>query len=383
MNYLRIGIVGAGNAGIMHLNALQSGSVPGARVTAVCCRPERAAEIDRPGAEFRCFSDYEAMISSELCDAVLIAVPHPLHYAQTITALRSGLHVFCEKPAGITAREAQAMAQAADKHRRIYALNFSRRIVPVYRKLRELIQAGTIGALRRMTWTSTSWLRVQSYYDSSAWRGTWAGEGGGLLLNQLPHVLDLWQWIFGMPARLQAHCGFGRFHNIEVEDDVTVVAEYTDGARVVLIGSTGEAPGLERIEIVGDRATILVEDNRLTVTRVIPGTEEFIRSAEAGFAHPQTEQEVIEVSAEADLVAETTRNFVDVVRFGGELIAGGQEGIPSLELANAILLSAWNGSTVNLPVDQNTFEAELEKRRRSSRQRDTRATVMELEQSFR
>ncbi|MBC8102473.1 MAG: Gfo/Idh/MocA family oxidoreductase, partial [Cytophagales bacterium] len=252
------GIVGLGSAGLLHAKVLSEGRIPGARLTAVVGSPSRFQEVTPffP-AGVRRFDSLQALLSANVSEAVIIATPHPLHPQQTMIALAGGCHVFCEKPAAIRSREAREMAEMAQRHNRVYALNYNRRTAPLYQRLHALVRSGEIGELRRVNWTSTSWLRVQSYYDSSSWRGTWAGEGGGLLVNQWPHILDLWQWVCGMPTRLQATCRFGGYHNIEVEDEVHVFAEYENGATVFLTGSTGEAPGSERIEMVGSQGRII------------------------------------------------------------------------------------------------------------------------------
>ena len=384
MNIVRMGIIGMGNAGMMHLKMLQRGSVPGAKATAVVCPTECGTTIaDLQDKGVVIFENEQALYASGLCDAVIIATPHSRHAQQTISALQAGLHVLCEKPAGIKVSEARAMAQAAEKAGKIYSLNFNRRTVPLYQQIREEFQNGSMGALRRLSWTSTDWLRVQSYYDSSPWRGTWAGEGGGIVLNQLPHVLDLWQWIFGMPVRLWASCGFGRYHSIEVEDEIHVLAEYANGAKVSLTANTGEAPGIERLEIVGERASIVAEKKCLTTTRMKESIGEFIRTSQPGFDKPEVEVTETRIDKEGDLETGITADFVKCILTGGVLLAPGAEGMASLGLANAILLSAWQNDWVNLPHDESAFEQLLARHQQNSSLRETvKATVMSLEQSF-
>lgn len=382
MNPLRIGIIGLGNAGMLHLKAIQDGCVPDAVVTAVCCPTDRSAELSDALQDITVFEEDQALIDSGICDAVIIATPHPLHPQQTIAALRAGLHVLCEKPAGLCASEARAMTEAARESGCVYTLNFNRRTSPMFQKVHELVHEGTIGQVQRACWTSTGWLRVQSYFDTSPWRGTWAGEGGGLLLNQFPHILDLWQWILGMPQRLLAHCAFGRHHRIEVEDEIHVLAEYPSGAMMTLIGSTGESPGFERLEIVGDRATVVAEADRLTLTRLAEPVGSFIRSAPAGFDRPEAHTEHMQLDVQGDLAAGITQDFVESIRTGRPPMVPGEAGIAGLELANAILLSSWQDRWVHLPVDQEVFDRHLQQRRRRSRQRNVTSAVMELQKSF-
>ncbi len=394
MNSVGIAVVGLGSAGSLHVRALIEERVPGAYLAGVVCQTARfaAASFLPPGVKH--FVSLDALLAepNPACHAVIIATPHVLHPEQTIAALSAGLHVLCEKPAGVRASEARAMTAAARRYERVYALNFNRRTVPLYQEIRTIIASGKIGSLRRIHWTSTAWLRAQAYYDSSPWRGTWAGEGGGVLINQLPHVLDLWQWIFGIPSRLRAYCGFGKYHAIEVEDEVSVFAEYANGATMVLIGGTGEAPGVERLEVVGDRGTLVAEGNELRVTLLKQGTvDDFIATAPAGFPHPPTKSDVTAHDIEGDLVTGVTRDFVAAIASAEKhtLLAPGEDGEISLMLANAILLSAWeDGAWVRLPVDREheaAFEQHLATRQRTSRSRVTEtgpASVFHLEDSF-
>jgi predicted dehydrogenase len=392
MGAVRIAIVGMGSAGLLHAQALTAGQVPDATLTAVVCREARfqdaAAQLPAGTRHFETLDDLLA--APNTCDAVIIATPHPLHPEQTIAALEAGLHVFCEKPAGVRASEARAMMSSAEWNGRFYSLNFNRRTVPLYQEMRTLIAQGKIGELRRIHWTSTSWLRGQSYYDDSPWRGTWAGEGGGMLLNQWPHVLDLWQWICGMPTRLRAYCGFGKHHAIEVEDEVSVFAEYANGATATLVGATGEAPGMERIEIVGDRGRMIVEDKQIHLTLLKDGTVgDFITGAPGGFSWPAELNEVFKPEGDGDLVAGITRDFVAAIVAGekGELLAPGQSGLDGLTLANAILLSGWqDGAWVPLPMsadDEALFERSLAQHAANSKTRDvTLASAFALKDSF-
>ncbi|MES2460773.1 MAG: Gfo/Idh/MocA family oxidoreductase [Armatimonadota bacterium] len=388
---VRIGIIGLGSAGMLHAQALSDGLVPGAILSAVVSRSGSFPEPTAPfSSEIAHFETLEALLEASVCDAVIVATPHLMHPAQTIAAFAAGCHVLCEKPASIRLSDAREMAASALQHDCHYSLNYNRRVVPLYRRLRELVHTGKIGEMRRVHWTSTSWLRVQSYFDTSPWRGTWAGEGGGLLVNQWPHILDLWQWICGMPTRLQAHCAFGRHHNIEVEDEVHIYAEYGRGATVTLVGSTGEAPGSERIEIVGSRGSIISEGNQLTITTLEMPVEEYIASAQPGFPRPETRVETEMLDAEGDLVTGITRDFVNVLqsKTPGSLIAPGADGVNGVMLANAVLLSAWaDGSWIELPLDTAAgaeFDRLLAEKIAGSKPRTAReSTIFSLTDSFR
>ena len=352
---VRVAVVGLGSAGSLHARSLTEGKVPGAVLVAVVGSVQRLRAVTPVlPSDVRRFETLPELLSEpDVCDATIIATPHLQHSEQTIACLRAGLHVLCEKPAGVRVREARAMTEAACKAKRVYALNYNRRTVPLYQTLRALVQNGEIGTIQRLLWTSTAWLRGQAYYDSSTWRGTWAGEGGGMLLNQWPHLLDLWQWIFGMPVTLHASCAFGKYHQIEVEDEVTVFAQYATGATAVLIGNTGEAPGTERLEIIGNRGRIIAENQQIRITRLKAGTvDEFIAHSPAGFAVPATDEETLTLNDEGDLVSGITKDFVAAIAHNGNtaLLAPGADGTKSLMLANAILLSAWQGGKHDSPA---------------------------------
>ena len=244
MKEVRFGLIGLGAMGMAHAKTLL-GDVPNARLcaAATASRAHGAELLALPGAEdVRIFATPAEMYQSGLIDAVLIATPHRLHVRQAVEAFRAGMHVLLEKPTGVSTREVRLLNAEADRSGRAFGAMFNQRTNPAYRKMKRLVESGELGEIRRTNVVITDWLRAQSYYDSCAWRATWAEDGGGVLLNQAPHNLDLWQWICGMPLRVRAFCGFGRWHDIEVEDDVTAYVEYPNGATGTFITCTGEAP---------------------------------------------------------------------------------------------------------------------------------------------
>jgi predicted dehydrogenase len=239
-----------------------------------------------------------------------------------------------------------------------------------------LIRNGDVGDLIRITWIITNWFRTDAYYASGSWRATWAGEGGGVLLNQCPHQLDLWQWLFGMPARVQAVCAFGKHHRIEVEDEVTAYLEYANGATGVFITSTGEAPGTNRLEIAGDMGKVVVEGGKIQFTRNEVSARQFCRTSPALFAQPAVWDIDIPVSGSGGQHAEIIQNFVDAILDGEPLLAPAREGIHSVELANAMLYSSLTGKPVELPLDGRAFERTLRKLiRDAGRRRPARGAV--------
>ncbi|WP_322906230.1 Gfo/Idh/MocA family oxidoreductase [Paenibacillus campi] len=367
---VRVGVIGIGNMGSSHARTLLSGAIPGAELTAVCDIRESmrqwTAEQLSPTVTF--WNDSEQMIQSGTIDAVILATPHDDHARQAIIAFQHGLHVLVEKPAGVsTAQVRQMNDAAAAASDSVFAIMYNQRTNPVYRKLRELIQSGELGELRRMNWIITSWYRSQSYYNSGGWRATWAGEGGGVLINQCPHQLDLLQWTTGMmPERIRAFCRFGHYRKIEVEDDVTAYAEYANGASAVFITTTGEAPGTNRLEMTGDRGKVVIEHDRLTFWRLRESEPEFNSHYTGKFGSPECWQCDIPIEGEETGHPGIMRNWIDAIRYGTPLLSPGEEGIYGLTLSNAMLLSTWTDSWVHLPLDEQQFTAELEQRRQQS-----------------
>jgi len=368
MSLVRMGIIGLGGMGSYHAKYMVRGEVPGLELAAVCdVRPERLdwAAKELP-ASVKKFDRYEALIGSGSVDAVLVATPHYDHPPIAIAAFARGLHVLIEKPAGVYTRQVREMNEAAAKSGKVFGIMFNQRTLPVYQKLRDLVSSGELGELRRTNWIITNWFRSQSYYDSGTWRATWAGEGGGVLINQCPHNLDLWQWTCGMPRRVRAFCRFGRYHDIEVEDDVTAYVEYPNGASGVFITTTGESPGSNRLEVTGDNGKVVIEDGKLTFWRTRVPVSRFNREFKGGFGEPECWKCEIPVQGGGDQHQGICRNFVSAITQGASLLARGEEGIKSLELSNAMLLSSWTDSWVELPIDEGLFYEKLQERIESS-----------------
>lgn len=365
MDKVRIGIIGAGNMGTGHIQTILRGDVPELEVTAVADGLESRRQWCRENLPdtVAVFSDGKELIASGLCDAVLIAVPHYQHPELAIDAFRHGLHVLCEKPAGVYTKQVRLMNEEAAKSDRVFAMMFNQRTNCVYRKMHEMVKSGELGQIRRVNWIVTDWYRTQSYYDSGSWRATWAGEGGGVLLNQCPHNLDLLQWICGMPVKVQAFCHEGKWHNIEVEDDVTAYFEYENGATGVFITSTGDAPGTNRFEITGDWGKLVCENNRLIFSRLSQSLTEHCATCKEGFEKPKWETVEVETDGKNEQHAGVMKAFAGRILRGTPLVAGGEEGINGLMLSNAMHLSSWLGHPVTLPVDEEEFLRELDKRR--------------------
>lgn len=385
MSDINIGIIGIGNMGSTHAKMIASGGIANMKLVAVAdINPERCtwARNNLP-AEVNIYDNAQSLLQDVRLEAVLIAVPHYGHEPLTVTALDKGLHVLCEKPAAVTTAQARAMNQAADRSGKVFALMFNQRVNPLYKKAQEIVQSGTIGPLKRTSWIITSWYRPQAYYDSGDWRATWAGEGGGVLLNQCPHNLDLWQWICGMPVKITAFCHEGRWHDIEVEDDVTAYVEYENGATGTFITSTGDTPGTNRLEILGDCGKIIIDAGKFTLYRLKVPESEFSRMQNiSGFSEPENEVEILNVKGEDSGHAGVLQAFAAAILENAPLVADGREGIKSLTLSNAMHLSSWLEKTISLPLDENVFAAELARKVKNSKRKSVKTQNFSLEDSW-
>lgn len=348
-----------GNIGKHHAEYLRAGKVSRCELTAVCSRDVSKLEAYRPLA---LFSDATELMASGLVDAVLIATPHYDHAPLGIAALERGLHLMVEKPIAAHKADAERLVAASRKKGKkspVFGGMFQLRVEPRYKKLRQLIVNGDLGELVRVNWIMTDWYRTEAYYSSGGWRATWKGEGGGVLLNQCLHNLDMLQWLCGMPARLRGFCQLGRYHDIEVEDNVTAYLEYASGATGAFITSSGEAPGTNRLEIAGTLGKIVLEKDKLNFTRNEVSMTEFSRKAKSGFARPDVWNVEIPFENAPAPHAALMQNFVDAILDGAELIAPGAEGINSVELANGIVFSSLTGKTLELPMSGAAFERKL------------------------
>ena len=400
MDTVRVGIIGVGNMGSGHAKNIIAGKVEGMTLTAIAdINPEKRkwAEETLPGVAR--FETAEQMMDSGLVDAVIVAVPHYFHPTYVIEALNKGLHVMSEKPAGVYTKQVREAIEVAKKSDKTYAMMFNQRTNCLYRKMKEIVDSGEMGRIRRTNWIITDWYRPQSYYDSGAWRATWDGEGGGVLLNQCPHNLDLWQWICGMPVKLKAECRIGRYHDIDVEDDVSILAEYENGAQAVFLTSTGEFPGTNRLEISGTRGKAVIENGSLTWYLLEQDERDVRNSTKAGFPKIPFTKEVVTQTEPESAHCGILQNFTDVIlgredeeacagggepgqadhsagcrprrKAGAQLLAPGIEGINGLTLSNAAYLSADRGGAwVDLPVDEEAFRELLERKRSEERIRE-------------
>jgi predicted dehydrogenase len=356
MKNVRLGIIGMGNMGKFHADYLLAGKVSRAQLVALA---SRSASADRFNG-LKIFQDPSTLIRSGEVDAVIIATPHYQHTTLGIEALQHELHVMVEKPISVHKRDAERLLQAHRNPRQILAAMFQLRAEPRYQKMRRLITQGDLGEIVRVNWIITDWFRTEAYYASGGWRATWKGEGGGVLLNQCPHNLDLLLWLCGPPARVRGFCQFGRYHDIEVEDNVTFHLEYPNGATGVFVTSTGEAPGTNRLEIAGERGRLVLEQGRLLFTRNETPMSQFSRQARTGFTRPDVWQ--VEIPADPAPAPHVTimQNFVHAILDGEPLLAPAAEGLGSVELANAVIYSSLTQQTIDLPLDGAAYEQKLQ-----------------------
>jgi predicted dehydrogenase len=358
---VRAGVIGLGAIGRGHARRITETS--GAVLGAVCDMNAEASEQLAEELHCEAFNDVDAMLDSGKIDAALIATPHTSHVPLGLACLQAGLHILVEKPLAVHLADARRLIDAHAATDLQAAIMFQLRTHPVNQKIKQLIDTGELGDIRRVQWTMTDWFRTQAYYESAAWRGTWAGEGGGVLLNQCPHQLDLLQWFVGLPEQVTAHCHFGKYHDIEVEDEVTAFMEYSDGITAVLMTSTGEAPGTNRLEIAADQGRLILENERLEFVRNETAASEFLRTSTETMATPPT----WDVSIPREVLPDPNwraiiQNWVNAIRTGEPLLTPLAEGLKSLELTNAMLLSAFQNRTVSLPLDADVFLAELQNR---------------------
>ena len=384
MDSVRIGIIGIGNMGSNHAKSIVEGNIPELELVAVSDRnPDRRqwAEEALP-KDVKIFCEGTELINSGVCQAVLIATPHDQHPSLAIAALRAGLHVLCEKPAGVYTKQVREMNEVAETSGRVFALMLNQRTNCLYRKMHEIVTSGAMGAIKRISWIITDWYRTQAYYDSGDWRATWAGEGGGVLLNQCPHQLDLLQWIGGMPCRVRAFCHNGKWHDIEVEDDVSAYFEYPNGATGTFVTSTADAPGTNCLEVTLELGKLVCENNSLNQWLLTENERTFCKSAKGGFDAPDYSIQTVETDGRNEQHAGVMKAFAESILYGTPLIARGEEGIRGLTLSNAMHLSSWLDKTIELPLDEDLFLQELNQRRSSSRIKKRESVIFDTTRSY-
>lgn len=392
MEKVRLGIIGLGNMGSSHAKKIVAGEAGDEIIlTAVCdIKPEKLdwakAELGDGVARF---GSAEKMMDSGLVDAICVAVPHYDHPTYAIMAMKKGLHVMIEKPAGVYTEQVLEMNRVADECDVTFAIMMNQRTNCLYRKMREIIKSGELGEIRRTSWIITNWYRPQAYYDSGDWRATWSGEGGGVLLNQCPHNLDLWQWICGMPEKISAKLHFGKWHDIEVEDDVTAYVEYANGATGTFITTTGDYPGTNRFEVTLEKGKIIAVNEKdgtsLTMWKTSVSEPEFSATNKIPFGHPEMVKSDVETDGQNPQHMGVFRAFAANILHGTPLVADGREGINGLTISNAMHMSAWTNSEIDVTsFDHNRYKELILDKAKNSRRKSTvsSSTVSDMDSTF-
>ena len=368
--------------GSQHYSNVLSGKCPEIEVCAIAdlnkdrldwarekCQNYQATNPDIPSVAL--FTDASEMLSSGLIDAVIISVPHYDHPVYAIEAFQKGIHVMCEKPAGVYTLQVREMIAEADKHPELkFGMMFNQRTNCLYRKMKEIIDSGELGELKRSTWIITNWYRPQAYYDSGEWRATWAGEGGGVLLNQCPHNLDLWQWLCGMPTKVYAKMKFGKYHDIEVEDDVVATVEFENGAMGSFITSTADTPGTNRLEIVFDGGSLICEKGSLAYIKLSCKESDFSKQNTGTYSSPACRYINVETDGQNLQHIGVLNAFAASILRDEPLVADGREGLNGLLLSNAMHLSAWTGKEIEMPLDEQLFKDLLDEKVKFSRRKE-------------
>lgn len=337
MRKIKVGVIGVGTIGTAHASCIYNGEIEEMELCALCDNDKaRIEELKTEFVGIPLFENSAELIKSGLVEAVIIATPHYLHPEISAFALKNNCHTMCEKPIAVYTLAAAEPIKAKEEGKSTFAIMFNQRANKLFKMAREMVLSGEIGEILENVWIITNWYRTQEYYDSSSWRGTWQGEGGGVLMNQAPHNLDLWQWICGMPKRIKSICYEGKHHNIEVEDEAIIYAEYENGANGVFITSTGHKYGTNRFEITGTKGKIVLEKGTLTCETDKGAT---VISDEDYNGHK-----------------ELLINFARSVLNKEELIAKGEEGLNQLMLCNGAYLSSWKGGEwIDLPFDEGEY----------------------------
>lgn len=380
-NIIHIGVIGLGNIAQQHIQNVTSGAILNCKVTALCARND-TGQAKELGATH--FTQYQALIDSGKVDVVLIATPTLSHFEIAKYALEKGLHVMLEKPIGLSSWEGEELVKLAPENCQ-FALMLNQRTDPTFAKMKQIVDSGILGEITRTHWTMTNWFRPDIYFQVSDWRATWKGEGGGLLVNQCIHNLDIFQWICGVPSDITAFCEFGKYHNIEVEDEVTAYLRYSNKATGVFVGSTGEAPGINRFDIIGDKGSLHFENGKLTQKLNDQSTAYFCANTDEMFGMPQVTESDVSTEESVNQHATIMNNFVNAIKHGENLIAPAKDGLASLDIANAMLQSSWEKRTIDLPLDRAGYQKVLNEKAANSnlREKSNAKAKVDMDASYR
>lgn len=369
---LRVALIGFGGMGQNYAKMIFAGMVPGMVLTGVCCRNavgQRLLRESFPGVEV--YTDADAMAASEAdYDAVMIVTPHTSHVPLGLQFAALGKHLLLDKPAGVSAGEVQHLVDVCREKGLAFGMIFNNRQLPAFRAAKALLDSGALGDLHRAVWVCNSWYRSPAYHRSASWRSSWAGECGGLMLNQNPHYLDMWQWFFGLPDRVYADMQFGRYNDFLVDDAVDIQFSYDNGFHGTFVSATGEAPGVNRLEIWGSRGKLTVEDGaRVFFDENQLSTEEFGKVNTEKFASIPHQEKELPLESPGNPYCRVFENFARHILEGDALFADGTDGLRTAQLTNAIYLSGWEERRVRVPVDTQAYENGLRKRQEMEKAR--------------
>lgn len=380
-NSVKIGIIGLGNIAKQHIDNILKGHVKGAELIALCSRTDDSLATE---LGLKHFSSYQALIDSKLVDAIIIATPTMSHFEIAKYALQQDMHVMLEKPIALSSYEGELLLGFQSQHSK-FALMLNQRTDPTFVEMKRIVDSGALGDIQRTHWTMTNWFRPEIYFQVSDWRATWKGEGGGLLVNQAIHNLDVFQWVCGVPTQVHAFCEFGKHHDIEVEDEVSAYFRYQNGATGGFIGSTGEAPGVNRFDIVGDKGSLLFESGQLSLTLNSQSTVAFNKQTSDMFGMPESHTRQIEINESVNQHAVVLSNFIQAILHDEPLIATAKDGLASMDIANAMLLSSWQNQSVTLPLNRQLYQQHLDAKIASSslRKKSSRKANIDMSSSYR
>ncbi|PCJ56377.1 MAG: oxidoreductase [Planctomycetota bacterium] len=366
---VKLGIIGFGAMGKGHATKIKDGAITNGLISAVCDTDEKALATAKEilGDTAQYFSTPHDLFESNSVDAVIISTPHYDHPPLAIEAFSYDLNVLIEKPAGVYGKHVVEMNEVAAKSDKVFGIMLNQRFRPEYQKIKELIENEELGKITRVSWIISDWYRTQAYYEQSDWRATWEGEGGGVLINQCPHNLDLFQWFFGLPTKVRAFCKFGQYHDIEVEDDVTAYMEFENGATGMFVTTTGDYPGTNRLEITGDKGKLIFENRKISFSRTTKPVSEFTKTTKVAWSTPEVWQIDIPYSGPNKEHMGVIQNFINAIQNGEKLLGPGEEGIRSLELGNSFLLSEWTNDFVEFPLDRDLYLEKLNEKIEESR----------------
>ena len=355
MSVLRLAVIGGGNIGQQHIAKLHAGDIKNTELVATCSRSTIPVIEQLPH-----FGNHQDLINSGIADAVLVATPTANHLAQGLDVLNAGLHLLMEKPLAMSTLQAKQLLAAAQP-KQCFAVMLNQRFHPAYKTIKSILDTNKLGQLVRYSWTMTTWYRPNVYYDVSTWRGTWPGEGGGLLINQCIHNIDALQWLVGLPSRVMADVKLGKFHNINVEDEVTAVLSHENGMTGTFVASSGEAPGFNQLQIVGDLGTLTFNGEDIALHTTTTPVSHHCKTTNQMFSQPQFSTELVDVVEEQDdQHIAVLQNFRDAICDDAPLLTPATQGVASIELANAMMLSGLMQKPVPLPLDAQTYETTLQ-----------------------